>query len=99
MNAWFVPPVVIPSTIVLAVVIYGCFVYFIELRTKGTSDGQELNYETTSRTKPRRKGRAQGGKTAGAQSSAIKTPGRSRRAYRAPRPAAATPEFLANQGK
>jgi hypothetical protein len=28
MNAWFVPPVVIPSTIILAVVIYGCFVYF-----------------------------------------------------------------------
>jgi hypothetical protein len=28
MNAWFVPPIVIPSTIVLAVVIYGCFVYF-----------------------------------------------------------------------
>ena len=28
MNTWFVPPIVIPSTIVLTVVIYGCFVYF-----------------------------------------------------------------------
>ena len=28
MNAWFVPPIIIPSTIVLAVAIYGCFVFF-----------------------------------------------------------------------
>ena len=28
MNTWFVPPIVIPSSIVLVVVIYGCFVYF-----------------------------------------------------------------------
>src|SRR5438477_700356 len=28
MNAWFVPPIIIPSAIVLAVLIYGCLVYF-----------------------------------------------------------------------
>jgi|GEM_PF-5834688 hypothetical protein len=28
MNAWFVPPIIIPSAIVLTVLIYGCLVYF-----------------------------------------------------------------------
>jgi hypothetical protein len=28
MNAWFVPPIVIPSAIVLTILIYGCLVYF-----------------------------------------------------------------------
>jgi hypothetical protein len=28
MTAWFVPPIIIPSAIVLAVLIYGCLLYF-----------------------------------------------------------------------
>jgi hypothetical protein len=30
---------------------------FTELRIRGNNHGQELNHQTTSRTKPRRKGR------------------------------------------